>query len=121
VIDRTFRFFAVFAPAVIAVAVAAMILLSGTVLGIGIVVFVWGLFFASWLIVVNTWVGHRMPDRLEAGGSLVVVGFQGAIMIAAGVGGFLVDSLSIELVYAVGVVALVIGAVLFGASNRIKA
>jgi predicted MFS family arabinose efflux permease len=120
VIDRSFAFFAVFAPVVIAVAVASMILLSGTVLGIGIVVFVWGLFFASWLIVVNTWVGHRMPDRLEAGGSLVVVGFQGAIMIAAGVGGFLVDTMSIELVYAVGAVILLVGAVLFGASNRIK-
>lgn len=120
VIDRSFAFFAVFAPVVIAVGVASMILLSGTVLGIGIVVFVWGLFFASWLIVVNTWVGHRMPDRLEAGGSLVVVGFQGAIMIAAGVGGFLVDTMSIELVYAVGAVILLVGAVLFGASNRIK-
>jgi predicted MFS family arabinose efflux permease len=120
VIDRSFRFFAVFAPVVIAVAVAAMILLSGTVVGIGIVVFVWGLFFASWLIVVNTWVGHRMPDRLEAGGSLVVVGFQGAIMIAAGVGGFLVDTMSVELVYALGAAILLLGAVLFGASNRVK-
>lgn len=120
VIDRSFAFFAVFAPVVIAVAVASMILLSGTVLGIGIVVFVWGLFFASWLIVVNTWVGHRMPDRLEAGGSLVVVGFQAAIMIAAGVGGLLVDTMSIELVYAAGAAILLVGAVLFGASNRIK-
>lgn len=121
VIDRSFAFFAVFAPVVIAVAVASMILLSGTVIGIGIVVFVWGLFFASWLIVVNTWVGHRMPDRLEAGGSLVVVGFQAAIMIAAGVGGLLVDTMSIELVYTVGAVILLVGAVLFGASNRRRA
>jgi predicted MFS family arabinose efflux permease len=121
VIDRSFRFFAVFAPVVIAVAVSAMILLSGTIIGIGIVVFVWGLFFASWLIVVNTWVGHRMPDRLEAGGTLVVVGFQAAIMIAAGVGGFLVDTMSVELVYALGAAILLVGAVLFGASNRVKA
>ena len=121
VIDRTFALFAVLAPVVIAVAVAAMILLSGTVIGIGIVVFVWGLFFASWLIVVNTWVGHRMPDRLEAGGSLVVFGFQGAIMIAAGLGGFLVDTTSLELVYSVGAGILLVGAVLFGASNRVKA
>lgn len=121
VIDRSFAFFAVFAPLAIAVSVASMILLSGTVVGIGIVVFVWGFFFASWLIVANTWVGHRMPDRLEAGGSLVVVGFQAAIMIAAGVGGFLVDTLSVELVYTVGAAILLVGAVLFGASNRIKA
>ncbi|MEV4776389.1 MFS transporter [Microbacterium sp. LTA6] len=121
VIDRSFEFFAVLAPVVIAVAVAAMILLSGTVVGLGIVVTVWGFFFASWLIVVNTWVGHRMPDRLEAGGSLVVVGFQGAIMVAAGVGGLLVDTLGVELVYIAGAAALMVGAVLFGLSNRIRA
>lgn len=120
IIDRSFRLFAVLAPAVIAVTVAATILLSGTVLGVGIAVFVWGFFFASWLIVVNTWVGHRMPDRLEAGGSLVVVGFQGAIMIAAGVGGILVDSIGVEPSYGLGAVALVAGAALFGASNRAR-
>ncbi|MFY9713718.1 MAG: MFS transporter [Microbacterium sp.] len=121
VIDRSFEFFAVLAPVVIAVAVAAMLLLSGTVIGLGIVVTVWGFFFASWLIVVNTWVGHRMPDRLEAGGSLVVVGFQGAIMVAAGVGGLLVDTLGVELVYIVGAAVLMVGAVLFGLSNRTRA
>jgi len=121
VVDRTFRFFAVFTPLVIAFSVAAMILLAGSFWAIAVVAAVWGFFFASWLIVVNTWVGHRMPDRLEAGGSLVVVGFQGAIMVAAGVGGVLVDTLSVELVYAVGAAALLVGATLFGASNRVRA
>ncbi len=120
IIDRSFRFFAVLAPAVIAVTVAATIVLSASVVGVAVAVFVWGFFFASWLIVVNTWVGHRMPDRLEAGGSLVVVGFQGAIMLAAGLGGILVDSVGVEPAYAFGVVSLVIGAVLFGLSNRTR-
>ncbi|MGM7699076.1 MFS transporter [Microbacterium sp. A84] len=119
VVDRSFAFFAVLAPVVIAVAVGGAILLAGSVLAIGVVVFVWGFFFASWLIVVNTWVGHRMPDRLEAGGSLVVVGFQAAIMIAAGLGGLLVDNVGIELVYVLGAAALLVGAALFGASNRV--
>ncbi|GAA1540317.1 putative MFS family arabinose efflux permease [Microbacterium ginsengiterrae] len=118
IIDRSFRFFAVLAPAVIAVTVAATILLSGSVWAVGAAVFVWGFFFASWLIVVNTWVGHRTPDRLEAGGSLVVVGFQGAIMLAAGLGGLLVDGVGVEVAYGIGVAALVAGAVLFGLSNR---
>lgn len=120
VIDRSFAFFSVFAPLVIAVSVVAMILLSGSVIGVGVVVLVWGFFFSSWLIVVNTWVGHRMPDRLEGGGSLVVVGFQGAIAIAAGLGGLLVDTLNIELVYVLGAVSLLAGAALFGASNRVR-
>ncbi|GAT71774.1 arabinose efflux permease [Microbacterium sp. HM58-2] len=120
VIDRSFAFFAVFAPVVIAASVLSMLLLSGTVLGVAVVVLAWGFFFSSWLIVVNTWVGHRMPDRLEAGGSLVVVGFQAAITLAAGVGGLLVDTLGVELVYVVGTAALLVGAVLFGASNRVR-
>lgn len=120
VIDRSFAFFAVFAPLVIAVAVVSMILFSGSIVGVGAVVLVWGFFFSSWLIVVNTWVGHRMPDRLEAGGSLVVVGFQGAITLAAGLGGLLVDTLSVELAYVIGAVSLLAGAVLFGLSNRLS-
>ncbi|MFJ6549675.1 MFS transporter [Microbacterium sp. NPDC091676] len=118
VIDRSFAFFAVFAPLVISAAVLSMVLFSGSIIGIGAVVLLWGFFFSSWLIVVNTWVGYRMPDRLEAGGSLVVVGFQGAITLAAGVGGLLVDTLSVELVYTIGAVSLLAGAVLFGLSNR---
>ena len=109
---------AVAVPVVIAASLASMILLSGSIVGIAIVVTVWGALFSSWLIVVNAWAGHRMPDRLEAGGSLVVVGFQGAITLAAGVGGLLVDAVGVELVYTLGAAALVLGAVLFGASNR---
>lgn len=120
VVDRSFAFFAVLAPVVIAVAVMAMLLLSGSVVAISVVSFAWGFFFASWLIVINTWVGHRMPDRLEPGGSLVVVGFQAAITLAAAVGGFLVDNVGVELVYMIGAAMLVVGAVLFGASNRIR-
>lgn len=118
VIDRTYRLFAVVSPLVIALMVLLVILGSASPWTIGAVAFVWGFFFASWLLIVNTWVGHRMPDRLEAGGSVVVVGFQAAIMIAAGVGGALVDGVGIEVVYVAGAVALAVGAVLFGLSNR---
>jgi predicted MFS family arabinose efflux permease len=120
VIDRTFAVLSVAVPLVIAGSVAAMILLSGSLVAIGVVVTAWGALFSSWLIVVNAWAGHRMPDRLEAGGSLVVVGFQAAIALAAGVGGVLVDAVGVELVYALGVAALLAGAVLFGASNRAR-
>lgn len=117
-IDRTYRVLAVATPLVIAVAVLVIILGAGSLWTVGVVAFVWGFFFASWLLIVNTWVGHRMPDRLEAGGGLVVVGFQAAIMLAAGVGGMLVDAIGIELAYAVGAAMLTVGAVLFGISGR---
>lgn len=120
VIDRTFSLFAVLTPLTIAAMVAVIVLLSGVLAPVVVAVTVWGFFFASWLIVVNTWVGHRIPDRLEAGGSLVVAGFQGAIAVAAAVGGLLVDTLGVQLVYGVAVVALLLGAVLFGVSNRMR-
>ncbi len=121
IVDRSFVFFSVLTPLAIAGAVAIAILMPGSFFAVAAAVLVWGFFFASWLIIVNTWVGHRMPDRLEAGGSLVVTGFQGSIMLAAGVGGLLVDLIGVEAVYVVGVVSLVIGAVLFGLSNRTRA
>ncbi|MBO0984537.1 MFS transporter [Rathayibacter sp. SD072] len=118
VIDRSFAFFGVVAPVAIAIAVGAVLLLPGVVAAVAVAVFVWGFFFASWLIIVNAWVGHRMTDRLEAGGSLVVVGFQAAIVVAAGVGGVLVDQVGVEADYAIGAVLLLVGAALFGSSNR---
>ncbi|WP_309067062.1 MFS transporter [Microbacterium sp.] len=118
IIDRTYRALAVLSPVVIAVMVALVIAGSGSIWTVGAAAFVWGFFFASWLLIVNTWVGHRMPDRLEAGGGIVVVGFQAAIMLAAGLGGMLVDTLGVEAVYPLGAAVLVAGAVLFGMSNR---
>ncbi|MFC5433185.1 MFS transporter [Microbacterium suwonense] len=117
-IDRTYRVLAVVTPLAIAVTMMLVILAAASLWTVGAAAFVWGFFFASWLLIVNTWVGHRMPDRLEAGGGLVVVGFQGAIMLAAGVGGLLVDALGIGLAYAVGAALLAVGAVLFGVSGR---
>lgn len=117
-IDRTYRVLAVLAPTLIAAALLVIVLGAGSLWTVGAVTFVWGFFFASWLLIVNTWVGHRMPDRLEAGGGLVVVGFQAAIMLAAGLGGMLVDAIGIGLAYTVGAVMLVVGAVLFGLSGR---
>ncbi|MFJ4166962.1 MFS transporter [Microbacterium sp. NPDC089698] len=121
IVDRRYRTLAVITPLVIAGVVLLMNVLVGSLWAIGVVAFVWGFFFASWLLIVNTWIGHRMPDRLEAGGSLVVMGFQAAIMTAAGIGGLLVDGIGIAQVYVIGAVVLIVGAVLFGFSSRISA
>lgn len=117
-IDRTYRVLAVVTPLLIAGSVLLIILGAGSLWTVGAVAFVWGFFFASWLLIVNTWVGHRMPDRLEAGGGLVVLGFQIGIMLAAGAGGVLVDAIGVELAYTAAAMMLAVGAVLFGLSGR---
>ena len=118
VVDRAFGRLAVAGPLVIAAAIAVVVLLPGAFAAVVVAVVVWGFFFSSWLIIVNTWVGKRMPDRLEAGGSLVVTGFQLASTIAAGIGGRLVDTAGVVTVDVIGIVLLVVGAVLFGVSLR---
>lgn len=117
VIDRAFAVLGVVAPTAIAVAIGTMLLVPGSLVAIGAAVIVWGFFFASWLIIVNAWVGHRMPDQLEAGGSLVVVGFQFSIVLAAGFGGVLVDALGVAANDTLAVLLLLAGAAFFGAAS----
>ncbi|WP_336631352.1 MULTISPECIES: MFS transporter [unclassified Microbacterium] len=117
-VDRSFGPLSVIAPLAIAAAITATALLPGSIVAVGVAVVVWGFFFASWLIVINTWVGHRLPDRLEAGGSLVVTGFQGAITLAAATGGVLIDTMGVGAVDGIGVALLVVGATLFAVAGR---
>ncbi|MGO2141561.1 MAG: MFS transporter [Leucobacter sp.] len=121
VVDRAFKLFSIVAPLIIAAAALTVLAAPGALWAVGIAVTVWGFFFASWLLVVNTWAGHRLPDALEAGGSLVVVGFQAAIFLAAAGGGILSDAAGITTVYATAIVILVCGSVMFGASHRGRA
>lgn len=117
--DRLYRVLAVLTPVILA---GLLLLVQGASASLpltAIAVVFWGFFFASWLLVVNTWAGKRMPDMLEPGGTLVVVGFQSGIMIAAGVGGAIVDALGVGPVFLAGTALLLLGAVLFAASDRI--
>lgn len=121
IVDRTFRVFSVASPLVIAAAVLTVIAAPGALWAVGIAVTVWGAFFASWLLVVNTWAGNRLPDQLEASGSLVVVGFQGAIFLAAAGGGALSDMLGVLPLYAAAILVLGFGSLLFGLAHRARA
>ncbi|MEH3075849.1 MAG: MFS transporter [Quadrisphaera sp.] len=118
VVDRAYAVVSLAVPLAVAVSVAAVVALPGVLPLVSAAVVLWGFAFASWLIVINAWAGRRTPDRLEAGGSLVVVGFQLAIVLAAGLGGLLVDHAGVVVDYAMALVLLLVGTVLFGLSNR---
>lgn len=120
IVDRALARLAVIGPLVMAGAIAALLLLPTMIAVVAGVVLVWGFFFSSWLIIVNTWVGQRLPDRLEAGGSLVVTGFQLAIAIAAAVGGLLVDAAGVAAADIAGILLLGMGGVLFALSVRTR-
>lgn len=117
-VDRHLRALAFGVPAALAVAILVVALLPGSLPAIVGAVLVWGMGFGGWLVVVNTWLAHVVPDRLEAGGGLVVAGFQLAITLGAAAGGLLVDLAGVPATFAVAAVVLALGSALFGIANR---
>ncbi|KAB1659443.1 MFS transporter [Pseudoclavibacter chungangensis] len=117
-VDRHLRVLAFGVPAALALAILAVGLLAGTLPAVIAGVLVWGMGFGGWLVVVNTWLGHVVPDRLEAGGGLVVAGFQLAITLGAAVGGILIDIAGVPVTFTIAAIVLALGSVLFGLANR---
>ncbi len=108
--DRRLPVLVIAAPVAIG---AAMVLfaIAGTSFALAIVtVLVWGIGFGAVPTMVQTWIAHVVPERLESAGGLVVAAFQVAITIGAAVGGLLVDSAGVQIVLIGGGIAAVLGA-----------
>jgi len=117
-VDRHLAVLRYLVPALLAVSVLVIALFPGVLPLIAVAVGVWGFAFGSWLVTVSTWSGRQMPDRLEAGGGLVVAGFQLAIALGAGVGGILVDVIGILPTLVIAATVLAVGGALFGAAGH---
>ena len=78
----------------------------------------WGASFGGWLVVVNVWIARVMPDELETGGSLVVIGFQLAIVVGAAAGGWIVDQSGAFTLFLIAAIAAIVGGVVFAVSAR---
>ncbi|GEE01275.1 MFS transporter [Gordonia spumicola] len=104
-------------PALIAASVAAVAAAPNALPVVVIAVATWGFAFGSWLMVVSTWIGRVAPDRIEAGGGLLVAGFQIAITLGASIGGAIADSVGITIALWIAVAAAVVGGALFGSAR----
>lgn len=118
IVDRHLALLSGVVPVLVGLPILAIVLWPHSLALVAAAVLVWGASFAAWLIVLNAWIGRRLPDRLEEGGGLVVAGFQGAIMLAAGIGGLLVDLSGVEVTYITGVIAVAVGALIFAMAAR---
>lgn len=105
-------------PALTAGSIAVVALGTASMATVGVAVTLWGASFGGWLILVNAWTSREVPDRLEAGGALVVAGFQLAITLGAAVGGLLVDNAGIRTTLLIATGLLVFGSATFGEANR---
>lgn len=109
--DRRLPVLVIAAPVAIGLG-TAMLALGGSGLVMAFVtVFVWGLGFGAVPTMVQTWIAHVAPERLESAGGLIVAAFQIAITIGAAVGGLLVDSVGVQTALIGGGVAAVLGGV----------
>ena len=118
--DRRLPVLLIAAPVAIGVS-TVLLALAGASLGLAIVtVFVWGVGFGAVPTMVQTWIAHVAPERLESAGGLVVSAFQIAITIGAAVGGLLVDSVGVQAALIGGGIAAVLGAGVLS-SARVRA
>lgn len=120
IVDRHLTLLSRVVPVLVGVPILMIVLWPHALALVAAAVLVWGAAFAAWLIVLNAWIARRLPDRLEEGGGLVVAGFQAAIMLAAGIGGLIVDAAGVANTYVTGVIAVAAGAVVFGLASRTR-
>ena len=108
--DRRLPVLVIASPVAIGAA-TVLFALGGSGLAFAVVtVFVWGVGFGAVPTMVQTWIAHVAPERLESAGGLVVAAFQIAITIGAAVGGLLVDSVGVQAALIAGGIAAVLGA-----------
>ncbi|MBT2498026.1 MFS transporter [Agromyces sp. ISL-38] len=108
--DRRLPVLVIAAPVAIGVGTIVLALAGSSVGLAAVTVFVWGVGFGAIPTMVQTWMAHVVPERLESAGGLVVAAFQLAITIGAAVGGLLVDSVGVQAALIGGGIAAVLGA-----------
>ncbi|MDF2574979.1 MAG: hypothetical protein K0S05_1891 [Agromyces sp.] len=109
--DRRLRVLVLAAPVAIGLGTALLAIAGSGLVMAFVTVFVWGIGFGAVPTMVQTWVAHVAPERLESAGGLIVAAFQIAITIGAGVGGLLVDSVGVQVALIAGGIAAVLGGV----------
>ncbi len=110
--DRRLGVLLVAVPAAIGVSLL-IIIAAEPVPALGyLAVLVWGGAFGGMLNLVQVWISRMLPDRIEAGGGLIVGGFQLAIILGSAVGGRGVDGVGLTATYGIAALAAILGGVL---------
>jgi predicted MFS family arabinose efflux permease len=117
-VDRHLRVLRFAQPFMLAASLGTLWLFSGQLPIVVAAILVWGLVFGGWLVVVSAWVGRLVPSRMEAGGGLVVAGYQFAIALGAGIGGVFIDQAGISLTLVIAAGSALLGGVLFGFARQ---
>ncbi|RYG35755.1 MFS transporter [bacterium] len=106
-------------PIGVAVATLAMLLGGRSLPAVAVAMFAWGTLNSAVPVAWGIWQTKGFADRPESGGGLMVAAIQLAIMLGAGLGGVLLDNLSIVATFVGAVVLLVLASFVVGNGERI--
>ncbi|HEY9247501.1 MAG TPA: MFS transporter [Rariglobus sp.] len=101
-------------PVLLGVVSLGMFALGHSLVGVGVMMFLWGAINSAIPVAWATWVSQGTRDEPEAGGGLMVAAIQLAIMTGASLGGLLLDHVSIGATFVGGVVLMVSAALTLG-------
>lgn len=102
-------------------AVTLAMLAAGHVFwAVGALMIAWGALNAAIPVCWSTWLSRGIADEPDSGGGLLVAAIQLAIMLGGGLGGILLDRMSIAATLVGGTVLLVAASVSVGNGDRIK-
>ncbi|RYE81467.1 MAG: MFS transporter, partial [Oxalobacteraceae bacterium] len=106
-------------PWALAVVTVAMLASGRSTAALAVLMIAWGALNSAIPVSWFNWLAKGVADEPEAGGGLMVAGIQLAIMLGAGLGGLLLDHVSISATFIGGAVLLMVGSMVVGSGRRL--
>ena len=107
-------------PLALAVTTLAFLWLGHRLWPAALLLVVWGALNAAIPVAWSTWLAQGIADEPDAGGGLMVAAIQLAIMLGAGLGGVLLDHLSLSATWLGGALMLLLAALVVGSGRRLR-
>mgnify|MGYP006145770791 CR=1 FL=1 len=107
-------------PLALAATTLAFLLFGHRLWPAALLLIVWGALNAAVPVAWSTWLAQGIADEPDAGGGLMVAAIQLAIMLGAGLGGLLLDHLSLSATWLGGAVMLLLAALVVGSGRRLQ-
>lgn len=85
--ERSLRLTLIVMPVLVGVAALCMITIPMSIVGLAMLVMLWGLAFGGVPVAWSNWVARTLPDEAESAGGMVVAAVQSSIAAGAAVGG----------------------------------
>jgi predicted MFS family arabinose efflux permease len=118
-VDRRIGLTMLLMPLLIGIGIISFVLADASVVFVFAAAAVWGLGFGAVPTVAQTWVSRAEPNRVEAGGGLIVATLQLAIALGAAVGGIVIDGAGVHPLFLASGIVVLIGGAIFASTRRL--